>query len=217
MRPPAAPSPLLLLRVFRSGRAAEDLLDALGARWRRLGPIRLIAGPDLAQASLEPHEFYDFVSGRLSRQFIRDGRDVEARLAERGPRADPDGLFRVEDFFCHQDTWQPAVSRLMHESDAILMDLRGFSPTSRGCQVEIELLVHTVPLGRIVLLADRTTDLGLLGTTAEAAWARLPADSPNAAEPAPVLRVFLAGSRQRRTVRRLLAALAALGRERPAR
>ena len=57
----------------------------------------------------------------------------------------------------------------------------------------------------------------LYGTTAEAAWARLPADSPNAAEPAPVLRVFLAGSRQRRTVRRLLAALAALGRERPAR
>ncbi len=206
-RPPATPSPLLLLRVFRSGHGTQDLLDALGSRWRHLGPIRLIAGIDVAQASLEPHEFYDFLSGYLSRQFIRDERDVDARLAERGRGPDPDGLFRVEDFFCHEDTWHAAVSRLMHESAVVLMDLRGFSAASRGSRLEIALLLHEVPLGRIVFLADRTTDLARLKDAAREAWARLPSGSPNAVIRAPILRVFLAGAGRRRTLRRLLAEL----------
>jgi hypothetical protein len=208
-RPPATPAPLLLLRVFRSGRGTQDLLDGLGARWRHLGPIRLIAGTDLAEANLEPHEFYDFLSGRLSRQFIGGEHDLDMRLAERGRGPDPDGLFRVEDVFCHEDTWQAAVSRLMHESAVILMDLRGFSAASRGCLVEIALLLHSVPLGRIVFLADGTTDLGRLKEAAHEVWARLPATSPNAGAREPVLRVFLAGTGTRRTVRRLLAELTA--------
>jgi hypothetical protein len=206
-QPPATPSPLLLLRVFRSGHGTRDLLDALGARWRHLGPIRLIAGTDVAQASLEPHEFYDFLSGHLSRQFIRDERDVDARLTERGGGPDPDGLFRVEDFFCHQDTWQAAVSRLMHESAVVLMDLRGFTTASRGCLLEIAILLHEVPLGRIVFLADHTTDLARLRSAAREAWAELPSSSPNAVLREPTLRVFLAGAGRRRTVRRLLAEL----------
>ena len=188
----------------------QNLLDALSSRWRYLGPIRLIAGTDLAEANLEPHEFYEFISGRLSRQFIKDAGDIDARLGENGPRVDPDGRFRVEDFFCHDDTWRATVSRLMRESDVVLMDLRGLSAANRGAIFEIGLLVHTIPIDRVVFLADESTDMSLLERSARTAWASLPTGSPNTGSPRPRLRVFLADS-----ARRVLGALIGVVASRP--
>ena len=167
---PEPPRTLLLLRVFGFDRRAQRLLDDLGQRWRYIGPISLIAGPDLAYATVEPHEFYDFLSGRLSRAFIKDQDDLESRLSKSAPVADPDGLYRVEDFFCHDDTWKMTVSRLAREADAVFMDVRSFSPSNRGCIFEIEQLIAWVPMERIVLLVDRTTDLPLLEHTLAEAW-----------------------------------------------
>ena len=211
---PAAPRRLLVLRVFRSDRGTQDLVDAIGASWRYLGPIRLITGTDLVEANLEPHEFYDFVSGRLSRQFVRDPEEITRRLADSRFARFPDGLFRVEDFFCHRDTWQATVSRLMADSDAVLMDLRTFSAAKEGCVFELRQLVHAVPLDRVVLLADPTTDLTLLEETLRAAWAALPADSVNAGAPRPTLQVLFVGGAaaraQRRVERQVLQRLVAL-------
>jgi hypothetical protein len=58
---------LLLLRVFSLGRRSEQLFNALGMHWRYVGSIQMIAGPDLATTTIEPHEFLDFLSGRLAR------------------------------------------------------------------------------------------------------------------------------------------------------
>jgi hypothetical protein len=60
---PTAARTLLLLRVFRSD--GQRLLEDLMQRWRYLGPIRLIAGTDLVESTIEPHEFFDFLGGRL--------------------------------------------------------------------------------------------------------------------------------------------------------
>lgn len=54
---------LLLLRVFALGKRSEQLYDTLGKSWRTVGSIQMIAGPDLATTTIEPHEFLDFVSG----------------------------------------------------------------------------------------------------------------------------------------------------------
>ena len=62
--------------------------------------------PDLITAVVEPHEFLGFVSGQLSRQFVQDEADLERRLAALDRQPDPDGRFRVNEFFCHADTWQ---------------------------------------------------------------------------------------------------------------
>ena len=35
----------------------------------------MIAGPDLLTAVVEPYEFLDFVSGKLSRQFVQGEED----------------------------------------------------------------------------------------------------------------------------------------------
>ena len=38
------------------------------------------------------------------------------------------------------------LSRLVHESDAVLMDLRGFSRGNAGCVFELQELARLVPL-----------------------------------------------------------------------
>ena len=46
------------------------------------------------------------------------GEDLEARLraVERGP--DPDGRYRVNEFFCYADTWQQTMTKLAAHADA---------------------------------------------------------------------------------------------------
>lgn len=197
------PAHLLLLRVFGFQRRTERLFSVLSARWRYAGPIQLIAAPDLATANVEPGEFLDFLSGRLRRAFIKDRGELDRRVAERDVRPDPDGRFRVNEFFCTGDTWQAAVVRLMEDAHLVAMDLRGFSPANQGCLFEIETLVAKVPAARIAFLVDRTTDLDLLRRTIAAAMRRLSPASPNAAGTAAPRLLQTQGS-ERAAVRALL-------------
>jgi hypothetical protein len=144
-----------LLRVFSLGRRSERLFDALATHWRHVGNIRLIAGPDLATTTVEPHEFLGFLSGRLARRFIDGPETLDLRLSETDLEPDPDGRFRVSDYFCYDDTWLTVLSRLADESDAVLMDLRGFTPQNRGVTHEINVLVDDVQLGQVVFVTDR--------------------------------------------------------------
>ena len=64
--PPRTP----LLLVFRLGKRSEQLFDKLRRYWQSAGSISMIAGPDLVTTTVEPHEFLEFVSGRLGRQFV---------------------------------------------------------------------------------------------------------------------------------------------------
>ncbi len=206
---PGPPRTLLLLRVFGFDKRTQGLLDQLSRTWRHLGPIRLIGGPDLASTTIEPHEFFEFLNGRLSRAFIKSEEDLEERLRESRTTPDLDGLFRIEDFFCHDDTWRMTVSRIAREADAVLMDLRGFTPTNRGCVHEIEQLLALVPLRRIALLVDNTTDFSLLEHTVQHAWSVMPARSPNAASGVHRLRILQASSSTRNTLGTLLGLLCA--------
>ena len=170
---------LLLLRVFSLGKRSALLFDAFAKRWRHAGRIRLIAGPDLATSTVEPHEFLDFLSGKLGRRFISGPDTLAQRLAETEQRRDIDGRYRVDDFFCHDDSWQMVLKRLSRESDAVLMDLRGFLPENQGCVFEINELLNVVPLDRVVFVVDATTNLAFLRETFAQGWAVLAADSPN--------------------------------------
>uniref|UniRef100_A0A831U2S5 Uncharacterized protein n=1 Tax=Geobacter metallireducens TaxID=28232 RepID=A0A831U2S5_GEOME len=184
--PPARNARLLILRVFSLGKRSEELFDAVTRHWRYLGDVRLIAGPDLAMATVEPHEFLDFVSGRLDRQFIDGHGALTRRLTELDTRPDFDGRFRVNDFFCHDDTWQMTLAQLVGTSDVVLMDLRGFSPRNAGCAYEIHELVATAPLQRVVIAMDATTDAVFLEQTLHDAWGAMPPGSPNRRDDAQV-------------------------------
>jgi hypothetical protein len=198
--PPGEPRTLLLLRVFGFDRRTQRLLQRLGQQWRYLGPLRLIGGVDLADSTIEPHEFFEFLNGRLTRAFVRNRHDLEKRLEENVPSPDPDGLFRIEDFYCFENTWRMTVSHVAAKAGAVLMDLRGFSPTNRGCIFEIGQLIASVSVPRIVLLIDRATDLSLLERTLRDAWRNMPGDSPNCVAGDHRLRLVLASSSHRRTL-----------------
>jgi hypothetical protein len=182
LRKPAhlgTPSRLLLLRVFGAQRRSELLLRRFGASWRHLGPVQMIAGTDLAAAALEPHEFLDSLRGKLNRQFVADGDDLRQRLVQLDLEPDPDGRYRVNELFCHDDTWRPTVQELVHRSDCILVDLRGFTPARQGATYEITQLVELVPLRQVLILTDDTTDHAFLKLVLDAAWRGIGPASPN--------------------------------------
>jgi hypothetical protein len=206
---------LLLLRSFSIGRKSERLFEALEKHWRRVGSIQLIAGVDLAARNVEPHEFLDFISGKLARRFINGPEALERRLSELDTEPDRDLRFRVNDFFCYDDTWRMVLSRLVRESDAVLMDLRGFSRQNSGCIFEIHELVALVPLERVVFIINESTDQQLLSQTLGEAQGRLQSARPEDSRRAPV--VFELRSMRWRELRRLLLALAIAARPSPAR
>jgi hypothetical protein len=200
---------LLLLRVFSLGKRSERLFDALERHWRHIGSIRLIAGPDLATASVEPHEFLDFVSGKLARRFIDGPQTLALRISQMDDQPDQDGRFRVNDFFCYEDTWKMVLTRLVTESDAVLMDLRGFSPQNAGCVFEIDELINVVPLEAVVFVIDNSSDEPFLLDTMRQSWMRMRPASPNRLSSSGPVRLFRFGGLRTRELKRLLRALCA--------
>ena len=171
---------LLFLRVFGSSSRSEKLFDLLAARWRYAGSIQLISATDVARGRFEPDEFLDFLSGRLASAFISTGADLDRRLAGLDLRCYPDGRYRVNEFFCRVDTWQQTVTRLMTQSDLVAMDLRAFTSERKGSIFELSALIDKVPLHRVVLLIDQTTDAPLLTQTLADLWQKMDPQSPNA-------------------------------------
>ena len=134
----------------------------------------------MARGRFEPDEFLDFLNGRLASAYISSGTDLDCRLTKLDLRPDPDGRYRVNEFFCRVDTWQQTVTRLMVQSDVVLMDLRAFTSERKGCTFELGALIDEVPLHRVVLLIDQTTDDLLLRRTLADRWRRMNPQSPNA-------------------------------------
>jgi len=198
---------LLLLRVFSLGRRSEQLFDAVSTHWRYLGKIHLIAGPDLATTTIEPHEFLDYISGNLGHNFIDSAGKLETALGNSKNHPDDDGRYRVEEFFCYGDTWQMVLTRLQDTCDAVLMDLRGFTPQNAGCIFEINTLIDHLLLDQVIFTVDDTTNRDFLQTTIESAWQKVANDSPNRLLADPTLTLFEYQSEKNLPLDRLLETL----------
>jgi hypothetical protein len=163
------PIRMLLLRTFGDRPRSSRLLRDLTRSWRWIGSINLIAGTDLAAETLEPDEFLDFARGRLKNHFVRDLADLDGRMRELDHVPDRDGRFRVNELLCRDDTWRPALQRLVTQADAVLVDLRGFTLRKSGVVYELEQLVDLVPLECVVCVVDQTTDREALQWTLDRA------------------------------------------------
>jgi len=178
--PPAGPGAgLTFLRVFALGARTEGLLHALAQEWRHVGSIQLITGLDLADRVVHPHQFLDFLGLRLRRHFVHDAGSMSEALAAAKRTPDPDGRYRINNFFCHADSWQAVLPHLVAEGDRVVMDLRSFTRERNGCAHELGYLVRQVPLSRVVLVDDSTTDLAYLDELFEQLMADVATDSPN--------------------------------------
>lgn len=153
---------LLLLRVFSRKGPTAGLFRAVNRHWRHVGPIRMIAGYDLAPHTISPDGMMAFLRKRLSDRFITAPDVVQRRLSERAPQRDADARYRSEEFFCFDNTWRDTLHRLVANSAVVLMDLRGFSAANKGCIFELEALHTFGALPRTVLLHDATSDMPVL-------------------------------------------------------
>jgi len=131
--PHRPPITQLLLRVFGRTRRGERLLDSLAAGWRFIGPVHMIGGPDLAQASLEPHELAAFLSRQLQQDFVTGAASLDQKLARLDLAPDPDRRYRVNEVYCGGEIWTQAARRLIGLSDVVLIDLREF-PARSPCR-----------------------------------------------------------------------------------
>jgi hypothetical protein len=171
------PVRLLLLRVFSHDDRGERLLDELAYQWRFLGPIRMISGPDLMCATLDVHELVAYLARRLDRLFITNAAALEKRLAALTDHPDPDRRYRIDELFCSDASWQPAVEELVIASHAILLDLRGFTLERSGTAFEIGLLTRLGLMPRTVFLVDSTTDRIAVEKASGAQQNRLPGEA----------------------------------------
>lgn len=200
---------LLVLRVFALGKRSRRLFRWLAMYWRYAGSVQLIAGTDLAAENLEPHEFLDFLSGKLGRSFIDDPQMLDRKLAEMDAHPDHDGRFRVNEFFCHDNTWRMVLDRLVSNTDVVFMDLRGFSRLNGGCIFEINELINVVSLDRVQFITDSTTDEPFLVENIRQSWQHIRHNSPNALSKSPQLRMFRLNRTSGGELKALLRALAA--------
>lgn len=195
--PPSSALPpnrrLLLLRVFGDSPRSERLFDQLIQRWRYLGSVHLIAAPDLATRTIDPEDLLRFVQGRLGDAFIAGPGELAARLDTLDEARDPDGRFRVTEFYCRDQSWRDTLLALLPRSDAILMDLRGFSRARAGCAYELAELARLGCLPRTTLLTDASTDRHFLNEILAGTAARLIDDAALAREPTALFRSLLPG------------------------
>lgn len=171
LHPPGTPPTLLVLRVFQQDAGVQALFDRVVERWRLSGNTVLIAGTDLLSRTLDPDDLFTFLDGRLVQRFMANEEQVWARLREFDLEPDPDGRYRVNECYCFDSTWRQALAALVRQADVVLMDLRGFRETNRGCRHELGVLAAAPRLQRVVLLLDGTTERAV----AEADVAHAPA------------------------------------------
>jgi hypothetical protein len=184
---------LLLLRVFKPSQRSEGFADRLLARWRFVGPVWLIAGPDLAGAFMEPDEFFAWLRRRLHERFVAEPAQVEERIAALDNRRDPDGRFRTSELFCADSTWRGVVLALIERADVVLLDLREFTPQRAGTHFELVQLLKRAPLAKVLVLVDARDDLAPLQAAIHQAWAE--AQRPLAAsDAAPSLTLLRIGA-----------------------
>jgi len=165
---------LLLLRVFGDTRRTEALFERIASRWQRFGPVTMIGAPDVVADTVDPGDVLRFAAGNIDASFVTSQEDLTRRLATMDVEPDRDGRFRINEFCCHDDTWQATVVALIERADAVVMDLRGFSAERHGCEFELKELAARLGAGRGVLVVDASTDRALLARLVPAGDAAMP-------------------------------------------
>ena len=164
MRRGSAPKQLLLLRATATRSRSESLFDALARHWLHVGSIARIAEADAP----ETRDLLALLHGQ-----------VAPADATRDRPADPDGRFRVEAFPMRAEAGRQTLREVAARSDAVLVDARRFGRARSDSSAELEGLLDTADLARVVFVVADSADQHLLEATLDRCWSRLAPDSPN--------------------------------------
>ena len=116
---------------------------------------------------------------RMKQKFMSNAAELAKRLKklERAP-TDLYQTFRPEPVMCYDNTWKQAVDGLISSADVVLMDLRGFSETNKGCAYEVNVLFDSKAASHIVFMGYEDA-VPLIRNLIREQWAELSAKSPN--------------------------------------
>ena len=154
----------------------ERTNDGIVQRWRTVGPVQLLRGGG-ALGGLRT--LAATVTGRIGDLIEETADEVATRLTGFDYDRSDGGRFAVNTILRTDGTWQLALNELIASTDVVQMDLGGFDEDNQGCAHELGLLVDRVPLDRVLLVVDDSTDLALLRRVLEDSWSRMDAASPN--------------------------------------
>jgi hypothetical protein len=90
------------------------------------------------------------------------------------------GSYPVRSLICHGTFWKAAVDELLARADLVVLDLSGYRIRNAGTQYELRRIVDTMPIDRVLLLADPRSNKAFLREQIEFAWQDMAASSPNA-------------------------------------
>lgn len=183
------PYRLLLLRVFGSP-SYDDLIELIQP-WRRVGVIQHLEGFDTI--GTRPEAIAALKAGRIEDILVETKEEVERELSALSMAPDEQLLFERQAFQCIDTTWQLAVRGMMDAADAVVMDLSCLSATNQGCAWEIGQLLDRVPLSKVTLLVNDSTDMECLQSLLDAATRRVSATSPNREDPSAIWQLVRIG------------------------
>jgi hypothetical protein len=187
------PPNILYLRLFDNQPRMRTFIE--GA-WREFGYVYMLR----SATSVTPRELraakghHDFGS-----MFVDSDEELWAFCESCGHGPSPKGRrkfdniaptkIRVKDKFgsyparallCHGSFWQSAVTRLLAKMDLVALDLSGFTESNAGTRFEIQRVVNTFPIERVVFLADANTNERFIAEQLRSIWSQMAAGSPNA-------------------------------------
>jgi hypothetical protein len=185
------PLDVLYLRLFDNSAGTERFVSA---PFRRYSYVYLLRSAQQVDADeLESVE----ESGRPASIFITTTADLDAALARapRGPHQLPRqqgiraawrvlrdhemGMYPVRALLCHDSFWKAAVDILLARMDYVALDLSGYRPEHAGTRYELQRVIDRVPIDRVALLAEASSDQMFLTAQIESAWSQMSDGSPN--------------------------------------
>jgi hypothetical protein len=179
--PVPMPRDLLLLRVFGSP-AYRDLAQLI-APWLKVGNIVQLEGPDTVAESQELQDAVE--AGNVDQALVNSLSEVEKRMANLSAEPDAALCFRRLTFQCTNAVWQSAIQFVLARVDAVMIDLSDFAFEHQGSAWELGQLLDRVPLRKVTLLVNDSTDLNCLSNILNTAAHTMAADSPNRSEASP--------------------------------
>lgn len=186
-----APLRIGYLRLFENLPRSRTFVE--GA-WREFGPVYLLR----SAGSVTPKELKAVHDGRPESVFLRTRQEVADALSGTGPTVLPKGrrvfrnlghtTIRTRDRYgsyapvaplCHGATWRSAVDLVLDTVDVVVLDLSGFTPGNDGTAYELQRVVDSYPVERLLVIVDPHSDLGYLESVIRDAWGHMAPGSPN--------------------------------------
>lgn len=149
----SSPYHMLTLRVFNSKHMDNFLV--LIKSWRYLGSIMRLNGPDTVDDK-------SYTKEDLLLQMIKDNGELHKALAELDLSPNWKGKYAINGMQCTNATWKDAIHALIEKAFIIVIDLSAVSEKNKGLTYELNKIVNEIPLQKVVMLMDHTTDEAVL-------------------------------------------------------